>query len=48
MAIPDIIKRCISYLKPIKRPAAKRLIEDLKQNKICYPDGTFMKKIFSD
>ena len=42
----NLLQQMISYLKQVGTPAARRLIEDLKKDKIFYPDGSFMRKIF--
>jgi len=43
----DFFKQCEFYLKSIGSPTALRLIADMKHNKICYVDGSFMKKIYA-
>lgn len=42
----SLLNQCSVYLKAIGTPTALRLISDLKSNKICYANGSFMKKIF--
>ena len=43
----DLLEQFISYLNQVGSPAAKRLIEDLKKDKIFYPNGSVMNKIFT-
>lgn len=43
----DLLQQMINYLKQVNTPAAKRLIEDLKKDKIYYPDGSVMRKLSS-
>lgn len=45
-SVKDFFKQCELYLKRIGSPTALRLIADMKHNKICYADGSFMKKIY--
>ena len=42
----EVIKQCIYFLKNIATPTALRLADDLRSNKIYYPDGTYAENIF--
>ena len=43
----DFLNQCISYLRKVGTPTALQLIKDLKRDKVYYPDGSVMNKIYS-
>ena len=42
----DILNQCVHYLTQLKTPTALRLVEDIKKNRVYYPDGSLFGRIF--